>query len=102
MKANKFKIYDSRKGQSVVEYLLLLFVVMSLILTLVNSNVFQQIMGPDSFFFEKLKLQQEYTYRHTHLSNLPNEADYSGGAHHSYMNPESGVSRFYSTMEEYP
>lgn len=84
-----------------MEYLLLLFVVVSLSSAILTSDAFQAIMGDDSFFFRKLKEKQEYSFRHTHYSDLSDDSAYSG-LHHSYQNPESNNSRFFAPVVEYP
>lgn len=94
------KFSDSR-GQSVVEYLLLLFVIVGLSTAIIRSEGFQTIMGEDSFFFQKLKQKQEYSFRHTHFTDIVDDTSYTG-EHHSYINPTSNVSRFFAPAEEYP
>lgn len=97
----KFLFAKNHSGQSVMEYLLLLLVVTSLVFTVLNSQAFLALMGPDSAFFERLKTQQEYSYRHTHLSELDDTSSYDG-IHHSYVNPATNTSRFFSTTKAYP
>lgn len=97
----KSLVSQNESGQSVVEYILLLFVVMTLVFTLVNSQAFQGIMGEDSEFFERLAKQQEYAFRHTHLLEINDDSSYNG-PHHSYLNPNSNRSRFFSDLNPYP
>ena len=97
----KSLVWQNNSGQSVVEYILLLFVVMTLVFTLVNSQAFQGIMGEDSEFFERLAKQQEYAFRHTHLIEINDDSSYTG-PHHSYLNPNSNKSRFFSGVTPYP
>jgi hypothetical protein len=92
----------NQKGQSVMEYLLLLFVVVSLSTAFITSDAFKSIMGENSFFFTKLKEKQEYSFRHAQYTDTNDDSTYNGPQHHSYKNPESNNSRFFAPAEEYP
>lgn len=84
-----------------MEYLLLLFVVVSFSTALLTSETFQDIMGDNSFFFRKLKEKQEYSFRHTHYTDLNDDSNYTD-KHHSYQNPDSSRTRFFAPDSAYP
>ncbi|MFZ8999718.1 MAG: hypothetical protein ACO20H_00310 [Bacteriovoracaceae bacterium] len=91
----------SEKGQSAVEYILLLAVVMSLVMVVFRNQTFQHYMGPDSPYFQTLRKYIEHSYRYgspvvTGLSPLDSNG-YSD-QHTSYLS-ESGQSRFFTPLE---
>ena len=90
------------KGQSTVEYILLLAVVMLFVLTVLRHPRFKEFMGEDSQFFAFLKNRFIYTYRLTRDGTIPQQP-------YSYDNPMGhpsyagdGKSRFFSGKEPYP
>jgi hypothetical protein len=60
---NNFKL-NSKKGQSLVEYLLLLAVLISLSISILNSEALRNLIGPNSAFFETIERYLEFSYRH--------------------------------------
>jgi NADH:ubiquinone oxidoreductase subunit 3 (subunit A) len=94
---------NNEKGQSTVEYILLLAVLVSLGVSVMNSARLKQFLGPNSEFFGKLRDRIEYSYRHGNvgLSSTDN-SDYESGNHNSYTNPEDSNSRFYLPTDPYP
>ena len=88
------------KGQSTVEYIMLLAVITSIVVSVVNSDWFKQFFGPDSEVFERMKSYMEYTYRH----GLPGQngvADYGyGQEHETYF--KDGQTRFFYPKDRYP
>lgn len=95
-------------GQGVVEYILLLMVVVVLASSVIRSEFFVDLLGEDSEFFLKLKKQQEYSFRHgnphPNPSAILSEEDSSNytADHHTYKNPLSGQSRFFTNTVPYP
>ena len=94
----------NQKGQSVIEYVLLLGVVMLFILVVIRSTAFDNFLGEGSPFFKILRERFVYTYCQGRKGNDPTKC-------HSvnYNNPEdhpsysaNGVSRFFSGKEKYP
>jgi hypothetical protein len=92
---------QAQKGQSVIEYVLLLAVVMFLVATIFRSQLFTDLFGQDSSFFAALKERMEYGYRYTHggLEAGSGRVDQSADAHPSYR--ESGGSRFAGATSPY-
>lgn len=51
-------------GQSMVEYIMLLGVVLILVLTVLKNEKFKAIMGPDSEVLDGMRKSMVYSYRH--------------------------------------
>ena len=109
------KLWRETKGQSTVEYVLLLSVVMLLILVVLRTPAFKNFLGKDSPFFRLLKYRFVYTYCYagdgliSPISVSPpkkcHEPGYDYGtvtSHQSYSNTTTGESRFFSGKEKYP
>ena len=82
-----------QKGQSTVEYVLLMGVIMTLTITILSSQPLQDFLGEDSEFLTILKNRMEYSYRH----GVPGSEDtggYDSLDHESYV-AESGETRFF-------
>lgn len=89
-------------GQSTIEYVLLLSVVMLLVAVVLRSPLFADLLGEDSSFFKILKDRMEYSYRYTHAgvradSGVENIVDPK--QHDSYA--KNGLSRFAGAVDEY-
>jgi hypothetical protein len=98
-------VLKNQTGQSLVEYILLLAVVASLVVTFYNSQAFQRLFGPNGEFGRMVKEDAEFAYRHAFLRNRPanipvGEREISG--HPSYHNTAQGGTRFFSSKEPYP
>jgi hypothetical protein len=98
---DEISLIKSEKGQSVVEYILLLLVIVVLSNAVFKSDLFLDFVGPDSDFFQRLKVQTEYAYRHGVNHQIDDDSDYEGG-HHTYINPQSGLTRFFTNIDAYP
>jgi hypothetical protein len=72
----------NKKGQGVVEYVMLLAVVTSIAASVVKSDAFQNVLGPDSNYFAALREFTTFNYRHC-LSGTTDNSNYSG-SHASY------------------
>ena len=100
------KVKRHQQGQTVVEYILLLAVSASLVLTLYRSDTFKKIFGPQGTLGVKIKSQSEWGYRHAYQDPLAsgNEPDqYTQAASHpSYYNQSSGEGRFFGPRDSYP
>ena len=88
-----------RKGQSTVEYLLLLVVVISLASVVFKTRLFQEIFGRDSDFIAALIGRMEYAYRHGRMGEV-DHPDYR--EHPTFYNKSENKSRFFSPAEAYP
>ena len=97
MAGNK-KFLDER-GQSTIEYVLLLAVVVALASTVFKSKLFQEVFGRDSDFMAALIVRMEYAYRHGRMGDEDNR-NYQ--QHPTFYNKEEGKSRFFAPAEAYP
>ncbi len=90
------------RGQSAVEYILMLAVVASLAATVLNSQMFKDLFGSDSKVFAKFARKIEYTYRHGVNGNLDTNSQNPpfGSAHDTYF--KGGQSRFFMPKKSYP
>ena len=95
----------NNKGQSALEYILLLAVVVSIGTTLFKSKIFTDFMGPNSVFFETLRTRYEYTYRYgappTGIED-PSEGNAYATKHESYFNGSVNETRFFTPVGTYP
>lgn len=91
-----------QKGQSTIEYILLLAVVMLLVSVVFKSPLFTELLGEDSSFFKVLKNRMEFSYRYTHAGNREDsglENITSAAQHESYS--KNSKSRFAGATTEY-
>lgn len=92
---------SNQRGQSVVEYILLLAVVVSLSYTFYSNPKFKQFFGADGFF-SVMRDKIAFSYRYGYDSNTPaDEFQYTSNRHHTYFNEESNASRFFSPTDPY-
>ena len=98
-----FITLKSHKGQSTVEYILLLAVVMSLVYLVVNSDRFKDLIGDDGAFATKMKNESEWNYR---FANQGKDGftmlTYPNGTNPTYWNAANGQSRFVGPLKPYP
>lgn len=98
-------VINNQRGQTVVEYILLLAVAMSLIVTFYRSATFQRLFGDQGELGQLYKQEAEWGYRHAHISgrkpgpSLPIE---SAEDHSSYYNAEKSQTRFFGPNANYP
>lgn len=92
-----------QRGQSTVEYILLLAVVVSLVSTVINSSYFKRFFGENSSFFVSLANSMERNYRYA--GKVPLGEGISEDPvrdHPSFINTETSTSRFFITIGAYP
>lgn len=90
------------KGQSTIEYLLLLVVIASLAATVFNSQAFRNIFGKDSSFFAIMQSRIQFTYRHGLEGEKDDTFNYGDGtAHSSYFSQEENKTRFFLPVQGY-
>lgn len=95
----------NKKGQSLIEYLLLLLVISSVAFSIFSHPKLKQFIGPNSSYFNALKRGMEYSYRFG--NDLPDgdytevEFDNKTNAHPLYLNKAEGQSRFFANKVEY-
>jgi hypothetical protein len=88
-----------------VEYILLLAVVVSLVLTLYNSEIFRRLFGRNGEFGRAVKASTESSYRYAlKLRNPPPRTDVERDIsnHPSYHDPDLPGTRFFGPRERYP
>lgn len=88
-----------------VEYILLLAVAVSLIITFYNSEAFRKLFGEKGEVANKIREDSEFSYRHGYTRG--NTGDVSrtnrnGAIHPTYHNPVRSGSRFFSAKDPYP
>ena len=98
---DKFTFHSlKQKGQSTVEYILLLGVIMMLTTGILNSDAFQNFLGPDSEFLTVMKNRMEYSYRHGQ-PGTSDTTNYNSAQHDTYLAP-TGQTRFFLPEQTYP
>ena len=91
------------RGQSTVEYVLLLVVVMVFVNTVIRSDTFEQFFGDNSTFFQTIATGMARSYRYADIVSEDEAIDESPSlAHPSYTQDGGSESRFFVTAEEYP
>ena len=91
-------------GQSIVEYLLLMMVVMVLSQAFFTSSRFKDYFGQNSTLFDAMSTAMEYSYRHglPIESGAVDSSGYSNGQdHETYYNKNIPRSRFFDTPASY-
>jgi Flp pilus assembly pilin Flp len=97
-------VLRKQDGQTVVEYILLLAVAVSLVMTFYNSDTYRKLFGNQGSIGKAMKDETEFSYRHAYGKN-GSPADlppYQGNNHPSYFNQESGQTRFFGPKDNYP
>lgn len=98
-------VIRNQKGQTVVEYILLLAVAMSLVLTFYKSATFQRFFGDQGELGQIYKQETEWGYRHAHINGRyteKNEPKASAEEHSSYYNSNVSQTRFFGPSDPYP
>lgn len=90
----------NQRGQTMIEYVLLLSVVVSLAFAFMNSDTYKKYVGKDSLLMQKLVRQMSYSYRHGRQGEV-DLSNYSTD-HETYFNRDEGRSRFFTPIEKYP
>lgn len=96
----------SEQGQTLVEYILLLVVAVSLVLTFYNSEAFKKLFGTQGKIGEKIKTQNEFAYRHAYTRKNPDFVDVprdnrEGSIHPSYHDVDNNGTRFFGPLDAY-
>lgn len=104
---NKFLISNRSTGinsfgQTTIEYILLLSVVMVIILTVMNNPLVQRFTAKGNFIKE-ITILMQFSYRHSRSGNTNEKypPDYSKPDHVSYSQ-NNGESRFFGPASSYP
>ena len=94
----------NQRGQTVVEYILLLAVAMSLIVTFYRSATFQRFFGTQGELGRLYKLDAEWGYRHASMTGRAtetNEPKASAEEHASYYNEAKSMTHFFGANDPY-
>ncbi|MBK23677.1 MAG: hypothetical protein CME70_06690 [Halobacteriovorax sp.] len=92
--------YLNQKGQSTVEYILLLAVIISLALAFLNSPIVKRFVGSESEMMKLMYVRMIYAYRHGRMGE-EDESNYER-EHETYFDKVNGESRFFAPAEKYP
>jgi hypothetical protein len=95
---------NNQKGQTVVEYILLLAVAMSLIVTFYRSATFQRFFGTQGELGRLYKLDAEWGYRHASMTGRASETNEPKGSaeeHASYFNAGASTTHFFGPSDPY-
>lgn len=103
------KNLSSQKGQTLVEYILLMVVAISLVLTFYRSEAFRRLFGAQGRIGQNIKSQNEFAYRHAFSSSGPERIrppdvsrdNKDGGSHPSYADVTNGGTRFFGPNDAY-
>ena len=108
-KLQNLVLLRNKKGQSVVEYILLLAVLSSLSFALYNSTRFKSFIKGDVGFFDSIRKRMEYSYRYGRELNgdvvdydSAMEFSYGDNKHDTYYNQQENSSRFFAGQDAYP
>jgi hypothetical protein len=95
----------NQRGQTVVEYILLLSVAMSLVVTFYRSSFFQKMFGDEGQVGKLFKYQGEWEYRHAipwKSTNVSVYGPYPGAKEHpSYFPDRDGKTHFFGPSDPY-
>ena len=99
------KVLPSQLGQSTVEYILLLAVVISLVLTVFNSARFKDLLGEGGSFAVRMKDEMEWNYRfgsQYYGDSAAFNVNISSKNHPGYYNQRKGATHFIGPLRPYP
>lgn len=94
----------NQKGQTVVEYILLLAVAVSLVVTFYRSETFRKFFGTQGQLGKMYKKDSEFGFRHAHLKPSTDETNTpknSAEQHASYWNQEKRETHFFGPKAGY-
>lgn len=95
------KDHDEIIGQTMVEYLLLLVVIMTLVGAFFRSRLFTDYFGENGSFSKVYQERMEYGYRHGMWGTKTTTINPLSKTHETYS-PGGGESRFFGPKEKYP
>jgi hypothetical protein len=99
-KSKIWHLKNDQKGQSTVEYILLLAVIISLVGTVLKSDMFRQLFGEEGKFAQEFRKEIEYSYRHALKGREFHTTPNYNQPHDSYE--RVGDTRFFGAKEKYP
>lgn len=100
---NNFFLKLSNKGQSTVEYILLLAVAISVVTAVFKSQGFQNLFGEEGTFNAQFRMETEFSYRHGLGGKkfLPETINYND-KHETYLEDSGSLTRFFGAKDPYP
>ncbi len=102
-----FRLRINNKGQSAVEYILLLAVISSISYAFFNNQKFKEFFGKNSNYFTGLQQGMAYSYRYgRELKRTDNyeqamSFNYSSPQHDTYYDNKTNKSRFFTGQLPY-
>ena len=106
-KFQNYRFIKNNKGQSAVEYILLLAVISSISYAFFNNRKFKEFFGKDSSYFSSLQQGMAYSYRYgRELKRDTNyeqamSFNYSSPQHDTYYDKTTNKSRFFTGVDPY-
>lgn len=92
----------NHRGQSTVEYILLLAVVVSLIFTITSSQRFKDLLGEGGSFATTMKSEMEWNYRFASQGRSSvNTIIFPNAFHPAYYNINRNTTRFIGPIKPY-
>ncbi len=92
----------NHRGQSTVEYILLLAVVISLIVTVTNMPRFKALLGEGGSFATTMKNEMEWNYRFASQGRSTGTViTYPNARHPTYFNSERNTTHFIGPIRPY-
>ncbi len=91
------KLSQNQQGQSLVEYIMLMAMVIFLVSSVINSSIFQDFFGPQGAFSTTFKQEIEYSFRHARRGR----ENFQRPNYDSYQHP-SYNGRFFGAKRKYP
>lgn len=107
-KSFNLRLLRNNRGQSIVEYILLLAVISSLGYAFYNNKRFKDFVAGKDGLFAYMRKGMSYSYRYgveyTKDIDYDEKAqfEYQTNKHDTYYNPQKNISRFFSGTEAYP
>ncbi|MBL7665564.1 MAG: hypothetical protein JNM93_10565 [Bacteriovoracaceae bacterium] len=98
-------LVSNSKGQSLVEYILLMVLVSIVFTVIINSQIMTNLLSDNGSLIQNTKSTIEFNYRHGHsgfdaLGSGTNTTDYNAANHASYS--LSNGTYFFAPAEAYP
>lgn len=104
-KLQNINFLRNSKGQSAVEYILLIAVLSSVGYSFYNNKKFKDFVGGEKGLFVELRKGMEYSYRYGRPMNEDSEEamefQYQSRNHDLYYNKEQGSTRFFTGLAPY-
>ncbi len=106
-KLQNLDLLKNKKGQSIVEYILLLAVLSSIGYSFYNNAMFKEFIKGEAGLFKRIRQGMEYSYRYGRQFNNSIDYDnamnfdYRTNQHDTYFNNQENRSRFFGGTDPY-